>query len=420
MIQPVALDLLPEAVRSLAEAPGADAVLTRLAALVVPAAATWAAADRIDAPDLVTRVSAVGPDGALVPSPQEGPGARRSSAQAVGLLRQLLLSPRALLRLSGPDLRALAGDGDPRVRAQAALAVHLGSDDLLVLGLVARDTVLGVLTVGRSGTWFTEHDVEHLVLVARLAALALDNGRLLSAQRSVSTALQTRLLPPLPVVPGLALAARYLPADRALDVGGDWYDAFPLEGEDLAVVVGDATGHDVDAAVRMAELRNLLRAGTLHGDGTPAVTLSRLDLTLDRLGSDASATCLLARLSRAGSTGGWTLRWSSAGHLPPLLVRGTAATLLETPPDLMLGVDPAAERSDHSHELAPGDRLVLYTDGLVEERGSSLDDGFARLTAVAGMAAGADVEQLADSLVGRLSRQEDDAAVLVLGVLPAG
>jgi len=269
-----------------------------------------------------------------------------------------------------------------------------------------------VLTVGRVAQRFQDEQIALLADLALLAGLALDGARLLQVQRSVSAALQTTLLPPLPVLAGLTLAARYLPAGQGLEVGGDWYDVFALPNGMVSLVIGDATGHDVVAAASMAQLRNLLRASAVDRCEPPDATLARLDRTTAELGASASTTCLYAQLERTAS--GQRLRWSSAGHLPPVRLRGATAELLETPPDLMLGVDPLSQRAEHVCELDPGDVLVLFTDGLVEDRRIGLDDRLDLLVRLVERAAGEHPEQLCDQLVRELAGREDDVAVLVV------
>lgn len=407
-------DLLPRAVRALAEGHDAARALEALAALLVPTTAHWCLADVLQAPDLVTRVVARGADGPLVLPPEMGPvRARRSSAQAVGALARLRDAPGHRLRLHPDQLRVLALSEDQRLRAQAELALSLGSTDVLVLGLVRHDDLLGVLTVGRTSGSFSAPELDDLAVVASLAGLALESMRLRELQRGMSAALQRSLLPRLPVAPGISLAARFTPSGDGLTVGGDWYDAFPLPSGDLALVIGDATGHDVQAAVRMAELRNLLRALAIDQQEDPARTLGRLDQVIDRLAPELSGTCVYAQLTGGDAP---SVRWSSAGHLPPVLLRDGRAELLETPADLMLGVQPGTDRVDHVRELRAGDQLVLYTDGLVEDRRAHLDDRLRALTALVEVAGKGGPERLADALVEQLAAGQDDVAVLVARV----
>lgn len=407
--------LLAQVVRATAGTADGDVVLDRVAALL-GRHADWVLADRLDDPDLVSRVAGYDRAGRMALPPwMGGTSARRSSASVVGLLPALASSPRRVLRLRADDLTALAGSGEPHLARQAQTALELGAADLVVLGLVARDALLGVLTVGRRDA-FTDDEVAELADVATHVGTALDAGRLLALQREVATALQTSLLPPMPAVAGLSLAARYVPAARGLDVGGDWYDAFPTSCG-LAVVVGDVRGHDLAAAARMADLRNLLRAHVVDRDESPAALLARLERTTEALGLEASATCVVGRLLR-GATG-WRLLWANAGHLPPVLLSGGRAVLLEPEPDLMLGVEAGVARADHEQALAPGDVLVLCTDGLVERRDSPLDARLEQLRVLVEAHGGQTPDLLAERLLAELATgSTDDVALLVVQVAP--
>lgn len=408
--------LLTDVVRATASATDSATILDRTARVLL-AVADWVIADRLDDPDLVVRIAAYDVDGVLVlPVGMGAQSPRRSSAGSQGMLPVLLASPDATLHLRAPQLSAVAASGDPYRASQAAMALSYGANEVLLIRLSARDVVVGVLTLG-TRTTFGPDDVTALNDVATHLGVALEAARLLEVQRAVATALQTSLLPPLPAVPGLHLAARYAPATQGLDVGGDWYDAFVVEG-DLVVVIGDVSGHDVSAAARMAALRHTVRAHAVDRAEPPSGVVTRLERTSATLGLDATGTCVVARLHAHGD-GTWRLEWTNAGHLPPLLVRGGRASFLETSVDLMLGVDPTSDRHDHEQRLDPGDVLVLYTDGLVEVRGTSLD---ARLEQLRQVAAGHTVEHpdvLADVLLSQLDAgaADDDVALLVLQVV---
>lgn len=410
--------LLAALLRATAQSGDGDEVLGQTARLLAGRLVDWVIADRLADPDLIVRVAALGADGPLsLPDLAGSAQARRSSATSGGALSLLQEAPGRVLRVSQEELTALADSPDPRLRSQAELAAALGATDVLVLGTTARGRLNGVLVLGRTSTPFSAADLELLELVALQVGLALEGARLLAAQRSVSAAMQRSLLPPLPDVPGLDLAARYQTATQGLEVGGDWYDAFVLRDGALALVIGDATGHDTSAAASMAGLRNQLRALAMDRGEQPAATLGRLDRTGSLLGEHASATCLYARLERLEK--GWLLRWSSAGHLPPVLVRAARATVATTPPDLMLGVDPHTERSDHEVLLAPGDLLLMCTDGLVEHRRTPIDDRLEVLRALVADRVGSHPEQLADELLAALAQDsDDDVALLVVRVSP--
>ena len=413
----VTQDVLAEAVRSLAASGSAGQALAGLARTLVRELADWCVVDLLEPPDLVTRVVAEGRDGPLdLPVELGAVGARRSSAEARGLLARLVEAPGRLVRLDRPALEAMARSDEPRLRGQGQLGLRLGATDLLLLGLTHHEVLLGVLGVGRADRPFRPAEVQRLADVAVLTGMALDGVRLLQVQRAVSTALQRSLLPRLPLVPGLLLEARFLPSGEGIEVGGDWYDAFVLPSGGTELVVGDATGHDVHAATRMAELRNLLRALAVDRQDSPAATLARLDHVIASLAPTLSGTCLYARIETCGA-GRRRLRWSSAGHLPPVLLRDGRAELLETEPDLMLGVEATTSRQDHVRDLRTGDVLLLYTDGLVEDRHTGLDERLQVLLQEVEALGGEAPDRLADGLVESLASGMDDVAVLVAEVV---
>src|SRR5919199_3793225 len=173
----------------------------------------------------------------------------------------------------------------------------------------------------------SEMDMAIAVEVARRGALALDNARLYGRQLKVAETLQHSLLTPPPQPDHLQLAVRYRPAAAYQQVGGDWYDAFNQPDGATLLVIGDVVGHNVDAAAAMGQIRSILRGIAYDRPDSPARTLSRVDRVLTGLGVGSLATALVARVEQSPdqeAAGLRTLRWSSAGHLPPLLVRPDA------------------------------------------------------------------------------------------------
>lgn len=410
--------LLAEVVRTTPSGGTVDLALERVAQ-VLATRYDLVLADRLDQPDLITRVSAYrGGERLELPARMGPPSSRRSAARAIGLLPAVLDAPGGHLHLRRPELEAAARSDEPHQALQGAAFLDLGVQEVLAFALRTRGGHVGVLTIGTTSV-FEPDDVAELETVAMHLATALDAARLLALQHEVTGTMQRSLLPALPLVPGLSLAARYLPAAQGVAVGGDWYDAFWVP-EGLVLVVGDASGHDLSAAARMADLRSTLRAHAVDRRELPSGWITRLDRTTHALGLESTATALVAVLA-AAVDGSWALTWSSAGHLPP--VHRHAATrradLLETPPDLMLGVDPASTRSDHTATLGPGDVLLLYSDGLVEVRGVPLDDGLEELRDTVERAGPLGPDQLAEHLLGALATNPtDDVALLVLRVLP--
>ncbi len=232
--------------------------------------------------------------------------------------------------------------------------------------------------------------------------------------QQLAVTLQRSLLSDPPPLDGLAAAVRYLPAAAHAEIGGDWYDAFALPDGRTAAVIGDVVGHDGPAAASMAHLRNILRGITETGRGTPSGLLTGLDSALRRLSVRGMATLVVVLLEPGRAT--TTARWSNAGHPPPVLARpdGTAV-LLHSDPELLIGLVPDAPRSDHGTVLQAGDTLLLYTDGLVERRGTDIDAGFARLVTAAGRHAGLPLAEFCDRIVDEMAAAgDDDVALLAL------
>jgi PAS domain S-box-containing protein len=280
--------------------------------------------------------------------------------------------------------------------------------ELVAVPTVEDGTVTGVVVSFR--------DLTDRLAAQRQAAELARVREEAAAQRALSDRLQAALLTPPPAHPLLEVAVRYRPALHDAHVGGDWYDAFVQPGGDLAVVIGDVVGHDGRAAAAMGQLRGLLRALAYDDDGPLGAVLTRVERTAAGLRVATMATALVARVRPAGSRPAG-LRWSSAGHLPPLLLAPDGSTrLLEAPPDLLLGVHPDTPRTEHADALPPGSTLLLFTDGLVERRDADLDAGLAALRAAVADLGGAPLEELCDTVLTRLVPRagEDDVALLAV------
>ena len=301
---------------------------------------------------------------------------------------------------------------DPR-HLEVARTLDLVS--MVCVPLVAGGRSLGVITLcsDRRRGPFTPADVEVAEQLALQVSQVVDKAQRLELETRTSHTLQGILLPPPPPpVPGLAAAVRYLPASRGADVGGDFYDVVPLSGGQVALAAGDVVGHDITAAAVMGQLRSVHRA--LLGDRPPpSAVIDRLQAVWPLLGLPRMATALFAVLDPA--TGG--LRVASAGHLPPLLVTGGAAELLDVRPTRMLGAPPApVPAAEWTGVLAPGATLLLYTDGLVEGRDADLDEGLAALIDAAVRAGTTDPDELCDRLLADLASgvRADDVALLAI------
>ncbi len=284
---------------------------------------------------------------------------------------------------------------------------------VLAVPLLREDAVLGALVVGSLfPRTFTPADASLLQIAADRAALAVERARLYEREHGIAQRLQRALLPErLPTVPGLRLAARYLPGGAGSEVGGDWYDALALPGARLLLVLGDVAGRGVGAAATMGQLRSALRAYALDDVG-PAELLARLNRFQLQLGIDAMATVVVLELNpEAGRA-----RYANAGHPPPILLDADGdATYLDGALNAPLGAVQEASFATVDVALDAGSTVVLYTDGLVERRGRSLDEGFARLRAALS-GRGRDPDALCDAIVeGTIGAAvcSDDATVVV-------
>ena len=286
-----------------------------------------------------------------------------------------------------------------------------GIRSLLGVPLLTGGSVIGVLHVGTLGTrQFTADDVRLLEIVADRVASVIQ-ARQAQAQRTAAGLLQRSLLPTrLPVVPGLEMAARYVPAERG-GVGGDWYDVFVLPSGGLCVVVGDVVGRGFAAAEEMGQLRSTLRAHAFFSSD-PAEALTRLNQQVQHFDRPRMmATAQLAMLEPSFGR----LRLSSAGHLPPVLAFADRhASIVDVLNDPPVGVSSGVRRRSTTINVPEGALLCFYTDGLVERRAIPLDDGLQRLCGAVGAGP-------AESVCSRIMRQligdeppADDIAVLVL------
>ena len=317
-----------------------------------------------------------------------------------------------------PDFGAMSADqlremdsGTGLTRMLAARAA--GAQSLIVVPLIARGVIMGIVVLYRltGSRPFSQADLELARDLVARAAVSIDNARLYTRERASALALQRGLLPrQIPDVPGLELAHRYVPAETAAEVGGDWFDVITLGPERCALIVGDVTGHDMRAASLMGQLRTATRTLAIL-DLTPAEILTRLDrITSDLADEETSATCVYA--VHDSSTGAWDM--ARAGHPLPAVVRpGGQATFLDLPPGTPLGVG-GGQYETVRVQLPPESRLVLYTDGLIETRTADLGAGMARLadtlTKISALAPGVACDRLLSTLA---PNPADDIAVLM-------
>jgi serine phosphatase RsbU (regulator of sigma subunit)/PAS domain-containing protein len=303
---------------------------------------------------------------------------------------------------------------------------RLDTDSFVIVPLRARGETFGGLvllnTTARGP--HSEMEIATTVEVARRAGLALDNARLYGQQIMVAETLQRSLLTPPPQPDDLEIAVRYQPAAINMHVGGDWYDAFQQPDGATLLVIGDVIGHNVDAAAAMGQIRSIVRGIAFDRQEDPAAVLGRVDEVLSGLRIGTMATALIARIEQTPEEQQQSirrLRWSSAGHLPPL-VRHADGTIdvLTTRPEPLLGADIAQQRTDHVTRLLPDDTLLFYTDGLVEQGRTTIDSGLERLVDAFREMGEASPETLCDELLDRIvaRRSEDDVAIVAVRCHP--
>ena len=226
--------------------------------------------------------------------------------------------------------------------------------------------------------------------------------------RRISDTLQAALLKPVSDLP--TVAARYLPAVGRLAVGGDWYDVIDMGNAQRGLIVGDCVGHGLEAATVMAQLRSAARAMILEGRD-PAAVLDGLDTFASSIEGAACASVVCAVFDRNKRT----LTYARAGHPPPLIVNAAGVTWLDDAGGPLLSIDTGRPRATAVVNVDDADVLVLYSDGLIERRGESLDIGLDRLAVAATELYGDTVHRIAEGLIRLLSPEttRDDVVIVV-------
>ncbi len=327
---------------------------------------------------------------------------------------------RRLVCYSDPE--ALGEDFPPET---VDLYRRMGLHATACAPLVGMREVLGALVFG----WDEPHPLdagerEVITTIAAYIGQALERVRLLERRAGVARELQEAMLSPLPEIPGLTMAAAYLPSDVDEAVGGDWYDAIPLPGgRTTAVTVGDITGHDVHASTLMGQVRSMIRqaAWCLPVEG-PAKAVEALESALAGIPVRAHGTLVHVHLTpHDDGSGRWTMEYSNAGHPEPVLVRPDGSVALLGGHDMLFGFPDflLGPRVDHRVVLEPGSTVLLHTDGLVERRDVDYDDSVAGLCAVLGTLAGRPPRAVVDTVIAELmapGQADDDVAVLAISL----
>ena len=284
--------------------------------------------------------------------------------------------------------------------------------------LLAEGEVTGVLVASATPPReFGGEDLTLLRLAAERVGLAIAHARVYEREHKIAETLQRSLLPDhLPTLPGLAVAARYLPAASEAEVGGDWYDVIPMAGGAVGLVMGDVAGKGLAGASMVGQLRSALRAYALEGHDCARVVEQLNRLLWTEAEESQMATMLYVIVDPAASS----VRWVNAGHPAPLMVVDGEPGYLEGAGSVPLGVLPFPTYEEVSAPMTPGSTLLLYTDGLVERPGENIDDGMEELAARV-REAPEDPDALCDHLLATLvpsGGATDDVAILTLRNLP--
>ncbi|WP_327326434.1 SpoIIE family protein phosphatase [Streptomyces sp. NBC_01210] len=422
------LSFLVEASDLLAGTLDRDQTLALMAQMTVPTLATWCAVytiadqasepylsyvlhedeDRIDG--LKALLSKVDP-----PDPVPTPGARVWTAPAEAAQQAALRTSKRELGL-GSTSPVSSGIGTTRATAAAV------GGETVVLPLVARNRVIGMLVLGKpSDDHFRQEILELAEDLSRRAALALDNARLYSERTAISQALQRSLLPPgLPQIPGVEVEVIYRAAGEGNEVGGDFYDLFPIRDGAYGFAIGDVCGTGPEAAAVTGLARHALRLLAREGFGGPAV-LERLNAAILDEGARSRFLTLLYGELWPQEDGSAVLKVVCAGHPLPLRLRQDGSVEPAAEPQPLLGVMDDLELYEQMVTLDPGDVLLCVTDGVTERReGTRMlgDDGLIDvLTTCTGLTAGAVATRVLRA-VERFAAEpaSDDMAILAMRI----
>jgi hypothetical protein len=252
-------------------------------------------------------------------------------------------------------------------------------------------------------------------VVARRAGTAIDNARLYAREHRLAEALQRAMLPEQADVTGLDVWTYYAPNAEHAQVGGDWYDVLQISEDTVGLVIGDVVGHDVEAAAAMGQLRSVVRSYAYELT-TPGTVLDRVDQLVTGMRIPRSASMVYAALKHEPDEDRWSVEYTRAGHLPPLLMRDGEVRQLDAAGGSLVGFG-AQPRGTGREELRRGDVLLFYTDGLIERRDRSLKVGLHALVEASARIMARDAAGVGEELLSRLAdAPEDDVAIVVVRV----
>src|SRR4051794_24752949 len=412
---------LAEASRVLADSLEYESTLAAIARLAVPGMADWCGVDLAgDIPGEVERVAVAHVDPAKVAMAEELAERYPADPRDDGGVHAVLRSGESQLWRDIPE--ALIVDA-ARDQEHLRLIRAVGMVSAMVVPMRVRDRVLGVITFvsAESGRRFDDSDLRLAEDLALRAATAVENARLYRARTKIARTLQASLLPPLlPEVPGVDAGALYRPAGEEHEVGGDFYDLFATSEDHWFAVIGDVCGKGADAAAVTALARYTIRAAAPRRR-SPAAILRWVNEAMLREGSTRFCTIAVAHLDRSSEPTRLTV--AVGGHPPPLILRAGGAVETAGAGGTLIGLVEDPRLADASTGLAPGDAVLLYTDGVTEAAAPRRVWAPEDLEAVVAEAAGADAQALVDhvaeaALAGLDAPPRDDVAILALRLSP--
>jgi serine phosphatase RsbU (regulator of sigma subunit) len=402
------LEFLAQASAELSASLDYEATLTKVAQLAVPDFADWSSVDLVRDGRL-HRLAVAHVDPAKVQLARELAERYPSAPDSPTGPWHVMRTGRSEL-IQVTDEMLVAGSVDEE---QLRIARELQLRSAITLPLTARGRVLGVMSwvAAESGRTYSGEDVTFAEDLAKRAAIAIDNSELHSETLAAATRLQRAVLPQrTPPTPHFETAVHYSPSGRT-EVGGDFYDVVPLEDGRVAFFVGDVMGRGVAAAAAMAQMRAAVRA-YLAVEPSPAAVLDRLDRMLQQYGPEQLVTLLCA----LADPGRGELVVANAGHPPPVVLRRSGEReQLEAADGPPLGIS-ESPRQESTLSFNDGDLVLVFTDGLIERRDETIDDGQARLLDALATVQGPDLQSHLDALVEavRDPTRDDDVAALAL------
>ncbi|PZR52326.1 serine phosphatase [Xylanimonas oleitrophica] len=418
--------LLADVTAQLARTMDPDVAVGRLARLLVPAMADWCVVTLVEDDESRPSRRRLRDVGWWHTDPAQRPVVQEYAAHRIAALSEESFLARALRTTEPLQVPRGATGAIQGVLAPGAardLIARLAPESVTIIPLVSRGRTLGALSLfnGPERGVISSESLATVRDAVANAAVVLDNARLYRRQRVVAETFQRSLLTE-PVQPDhVQIVVRYQPAPEAAQVGGDWYDAFMQPDGSAVLVIGDVVGHDIEAAALMAQVRPMLRGIAVVTQEGPAQVLAQLDSALRTLQIPVMATVLVARLEQTEEERGrgvTRLRWSSAGHPPPMVVDadGSVRALVPSSPAPLVGILPESPRGEDVVVLERGATVLLYTDGLVESRTRPLREGLAELEALLRRVGGADLDTLCDVLLAQLAAESAEDDVALVGV----